>query len=77
MKYRVRALGKAQQDVDAILTWLLEARKTPRGAAAWLRAYENAVASLANFPERHSFAPENTRLILSFGRDWNTASSIA
>jgi plasmid stabilization system protein ParE len=62
MTYRVRPLRKAQQDVDAILTGIIDERKTPQGAAAWLEAYDTAAAAIANNPERHSHAPENSLL---------------
>ena len=59
MIFRVRPLRKAQQDVDSILDWLIHKRKTPRGAAAWLRAYDRAAAALATSAEDHALAPEN------------------
>lgn len=59
MKYIVRPLRKAQQDVDAILAWLIDVQKTPIGAAAWLDAYETAAKALTRNPDRHSLAPES------------------
>ena len=59
MTFHVRSLGKARQDVDSILNWLIHERKTPQGAAAWLRAYEEAAARLATSANGHALAPEN------------------
>jgi plasmid stabilization system protein ParE len=59
MSFQVRALRKARQDVDSILNWLIHERKTPQGAAAWLRAYEKAAAALATSADAHAVAPED------------------
>lgn len=59
MKFRVRALRRARQDVDTILDWIANERQSPQGASTWLDAYEQAAASLADSPEAHAFAPEN------------------
>jgi plasmid stabilization system protein ParE len=59
MTFQVRSLRKARQDVDCILNWLIHDRKTPRGAAAWLRAYEAAAATLATSADAYGLAPED------------------
>lgn len=59
MKYQIRPLRRARNDVDQILRWIAHERKSPQGAANWLRAYEQAAKSLANFPERYGAAEEN------------------
>lgn len=59
MNFRLRTLRRARSDVDAILHWIARERQSPEGAANWLDAYEQAVASLAESPESHGFAPEN------------------
>jgi plasmid stabilization system protein ParE len=59
VKYNVRALSRAQRDVDSILDWIINERHAPQGAASWLRAYEQAAKALADSPESYGFAPEN------------------
>lgn len=58
MSFTVRQLPRAEADVDAILTWLVE-RHAHAGALAWLNAYEQALDILKTLPARHSLAPEN------------------
>lgn len=55
MRYRLRP--KATQ---AILEWLLSEHAGDAGLR-WFLAMEDAIASLASFPERCLLAPENAR----------------
>lgn len=57
MTYSVHVLPRAEQDVDAILSWLREQSRA--GAVKWYRAYEAAIRALDTSPERHGLAPEN------------------
>ena len=43
MKFPVRILRRAEQDVRGILHFIAEERKAPEGAQAWYRAYEVAL----------------------------------
>jgi len=58
MTFHVRTLPRAQSDVDSILHWMIHERKSPQGAVAWIRAFENATAKLADNPDSHALAPE-------------------
>lgn len=59
MTYRVRPLRRAKQDIDATLNWIANIRKAPKGAVAWLNAFEEAAAKIADFPENYGLAPED------------------
>jgi plasmid stabilization system protein ParE len=59
MSYRVRLLRRARQDVDAILSWIANERKSPKGAADWLSRYEEVATGLAHWPESHGLALED------------------
>ena len=59
MTYHVRPLRRARKDADAIVDWIANERRSPQGAAAWLKAYDKALASLADWPESHGLAPED------------------
>ena len=61
MAFRVEISEKAVHDAEEILEWLLKQR-AGRAGIDWFLALDNAFASLAEFPERCSLAPENTRL---------------
>lgn len=50
MTYRVLLTDRAQRDVDRIVEW--PAERAPAGAAKWLTALENSLASLEQLPER-------------------------
>lgn len=58
--YRVVTLGRAQQDVDAILAWLVS--RSPAGAERWLAAVEDAKAKLAKDPLSYPRVAENLRV---------------
>jgi plasmid stabilization system protein ParE len=59
MTYRVETAAATEQDADAILEWLLSEHAGDTGKR-WLLALQDAIASLAEFPERCPLAPENT-----------------
>ena len=59
MKYRIRVLKRAQFDVDYIVHWMAVERESPQGAAAWLTAYESALARLEVNPLGYGSAPES------------------
>jgi plasmid stabilization system protein ParE len=58
MTFRVETTAEAEQDADAILEWLL-AQHAGNTGIRWFTALEDAIASLAEFPERCPLAPEN------------------
>lgn len=58
MTYRVETLPQAERDGQAILEWLL-VQKAGTAGLTWFLALEEAIASLAQHPERCPFAPEN------------------
>jgi plasmid stabilization system protein ParE len=58
MTFRVETTAAAEQDADAILDWLLSQHSGDAGMR-WYLALQDAIASLAQFPERCALAPEN------------------
>jgi plasmid stabilization system protein ParE len=58
MTYRVETTPAAERDADAILEWLLSEGAGDTGRR-WFSALQDAIASLAEFPERCPHAPEN------------------
>ena len=58
--FRVEISEQAARDAEEILDWLLT-RHAGKAAIDWFPALDDAFASLAEFPERCSLAPENTR----------------
>jgi plasmid stabilization system protein ParE len=59
MTFRVETTAEAEQDADAILEWLISQHAGDTGLR-WFLALQDAIASLAQFPERCSLAPENS-----------------
>jgi plasmid stabilization system protein ParE len=59
MTFRIEMTAAAEQDADAILDWLLSEHAGDTGAR-WVLALQDAIASLAEFPERCPLAPEST-----------------
>ena len=59
MTFRVETTVAAAQDADAILEWLLSQHAGEAGMR-WFLALQDAIASLAAFPERCPLAPEST-----------------
>ena len=57
MTFRVEVTAEAERDADAILDWLLSQQAGDTGVR-WFTALEEAIASLAEFPERCPLAPE-------------------
>jgi plasmid stabilization system protein ParE len=58
MAFRVSVSAKAKRDLDGILAWLL-AEEAGETGLRWFQGLKNALASLANLPERCPLAPEN------------------
>ena len=57
MKWKVIVEPRASTDIEAAYLWLAE--QAPENAHRWLEGLYLGLASLANFPERCPFAPEN------------------
>jgi plasmid stabilization system protein ParE len=57
MKFRVKALRKAEADVRSITKYIY--RRSPQGAAAWLAAYRRARLRLAESADSCGQADEN------------------
>ena len=60
MAFRVETSAEAERDGDEILEWLLSQHAGETGIR-WFLALEDAIASLAVFPQRCPLAPENSR----------------
>ena len=60
MMHRVVILRRAEEDTNAIYTWL--AKRSVAGAGRWYRAFLDAAASLNNNPSRCGSAPESPTL---------------
>jgi plasmid stabilization system protein ParE len=60
MAFRVETSAQAESDADAILEWLLS-QHTGETGIRWFLALEEAIASLATFPERCPLAAESAR----------------
>jgi plasmid stabilization system protein ParE len=60
MAFRVEISAQAERDAEAILDWLLTQHPGQAGID-WFLALDDAIASLAELPERCPIAPENTR----------------
>jgi plasmid stabilization system protein ParE len=58
MTFRVETTVAAEQDAGAALDWLLSEHAGDAGMR-WFLALQDAIASLAKFPERCPLAPEN------------------
>jgi plasmid stabilization system protein ParE len=58
MTFRVETTAAAEQDADAILGWLLSEHAGDTGMR-WFLALQDAITSLAEFPERCPVAPES------------------
>jgi len=60
MAFRVETSAEAELDAIIILEWLLVHQAGDAGLR-WFAAMEDAIASLATFPQRCPLAPENAR----------------
>jgi plasmid stabilization system protein ParE len=60
MAFRVEISAEAESDADGILEWLISQHAGETGIR-WFVALEEAIASLATFPERCALAPETLR----------------
>ncbi len=58
MTFRVELTAQAERDAGEILEWLSSQQAGDAGIR-WFLELENAIASLGEFPERCSMAPEN------------------
>ena len=58
MAYRVRAAPRAKRDLNAILLWLLD-REAGAPGLRWYQGLKDAIASLAEMPQRCKLAPED------------------
>jgi plasmid stabilization system protein ParE len=58
MTFRVETTAEAERDADTILDWLLSLHAGDTGIR-WFLALQDAIASLAEFPERCPLAPES------------------
>lgn len=58
MTFRVETTAAAEQDADAVLEWLLSQHAGDAGMR-WFMALQDAIASLAEFPERCPLSSEN------------------
>ena len=59
MAFRIEITSEADLDGEDILEWLLSQHAGDTGIR-WFVGLEEAIASLATFPERCPIAPENT-----------------
>jgi plasmid stabilization system protein ParE len=60
MAFRVETSAQAERDADSILEWLLLEHAGETGIR-WFLALDDAITSLATFPDRCSLAPETGR----------------
>ena len=60
MAFRVEYSERAQQDLDAILEWLVE-HGAGHKALRWFQQLKTAVATLCELPHRCPIAPENAQ----------------
>jgi plasmid stabilization system protein ParE len=60
MAFRVETSAEAELDAISILEWLLAQHAGDTGLR-WFMAMDDAIASLADFPERCTLAPKTTR----------------
>jgi plasmid stabilization system protein ParE len=58
MTFRVETTAAAEQEADAILDWLVSQHAGDVGMR-WFLALQDAIASLAQFPERCALASES------------------
>lgn len=60
MAFRVETSAQAESDANSILEWLLSEQAGETGIR-WFLALDDAIRSLAAFPERCPLAPETAR----------------
>ena len=58
MAFHVKISAQAERDAEGILEWLLSEHAGETGLR-WFLALDDAIASLAMFPQRCPLAPEN------------------
>jgi plasmid stabilization system protein ParE len=59
MKYEVVLTREAEHNVRSILAWYSD--RSQSAADRWYAAFFKSIESLSNYPERYSFARENSR----------------
>jgi plasmid stabilization system protein ParE len=57
MRYRLRVLPEAENDIDRIYIWI--AGRSPEGAVSWYRRVSEIVESLREQPLSFGLAPEH------------------
>jgi plasmid stabilization system protein ParE len=60
MTFRVEISAQAENDAELIFEWLISQHAGETGGR-WFAALDDAIASLAAFPERCLLAPESVR----------------
>lgn len=57
MSYQVYIQPNAEEEIEEAYLWIAE--RAPKTATRWFNKLADEIASLANFPERCAYAPEN------------------
>ncbi len=57
MKFQVKVLWQAERDLDRMILWINN--KSPQGAAAWLRRWDNVLDDLRKCADKCGLAPED------------------
>jgi plasmid stabilization system protein ParE len=60
--FRVRTTRRAEADAEACYDWIADHEGRPLEALQWLVGFEDAIASLAEYPLRCPSAPESAHL---------------
>ncbi|MDE2143005.1 MAG: type II toxin-antitoxin system RelE/ParE family toxin [Elusimicrobia bacterium] len=60
MAYRVKLTPRAQKDVEELYRWII--LRAPLQGAAWYNGLMDAIASLADHPQRCPLSPEGGEL---------------
>lgn len=59
MNYRVLIAPRALSDAEEVYQWIATVQLAPLNAARWFNGVFEAIATLNEFPQRCSHAPEN------------------
>lgn len=73
MSYAVSVTASAENDLSAILSYLLESLKTPSGAQHLLDDFEKLVESVAKMP--YAYPKVRDELLATIGYQWAPVSS--
>jgi plasmid stabilization system protein ParE len=57
MKYHVHVLFRAERDLDEIVRWIR--KRSPQGAATWLRRWDKVLDDLSKQANKCGLAPED------------------